>query len=314
MELRARHTETFVTGDNAGDDDNDGRRIDSQSLRLETGRRFVRTRFGLDLRHQDSRVRNDEPGDNDDFEIYEGSVRGEYAVTRVWTALARAGVSDVDTNDSRDLDGPLWSVGVRATPGPDALFEATYGQRYDDDWVTARAAWERAERLRLSAEVSRSLTTAQTDLADRSTRALPEELEGTPLDPRGESDLDDDVALTWRARVRADARFGESSLGLSGSFLKREFERTEDTSIQLVGTYTRALSRRMRLNFRLLGRLSEDELGDDSRTLGERLELSYRVTEDASVFGGVSRTDRFADRDADEYTENAAFAGVRVVF
>lgn len=59
------------------------------------------------------------------------SVQALYALTRQVALLAEGGYEDQHYGGTRPLDiqGPIWSVGVRLTPGPDSILILRYGRR-----------------------------------------------------------------------------------------------------------------------------------------------------------------------------------------
>lgn len=312
-ELRVRHTEIFVSDDGTADADLEDRRIDEQQLVLTSGPRLQS--FGLrgELSHLDSReVRDNTVGEND-VEQYQGAVTAIYPVTRLFAVLATVGGTNVDTNDQRDLSGPLWDVGFELR-GKRLTGVATVGRRYNRNRATLDAEYRATAKTRLRAQLTRALETSQGAIATLNRERLADPAEDAIFPEDFTGDVEEGVALSWRGRLEAASRIGRNQLRLVFGFADREFVDSSDQTFTGRLSWERSLARHWRARVNLLGRRTTDSDEGDASLVGARTELVYAISRSAEAFVGFSRTDQVSDVNADEYTENVAFVGGRIRF
>lgn len=96
------------------------------------------------------------------------SLQARYSVTREIAVLAEGGYEDQHYGGTRPLDiqGPIWSVGVRLTPNPDSVIIVRYGRRDGYDSASVNANFYIGGRTRVFATYSDRLGTAEQQAAD----------------------------------------------------------------------------------------------------------------------------------------------------
>lgn len=309
-ELRARHTETLVTGEDESDDTSDERDM-QQTLTVTSGRALNRLGLELELDRQKT-ILLDRNGPGSDLEERLGSLTTNYAVNRFFTGIIRFGYVDVDLDDTRDFDGPLWDVGFQLNGTRGSLL-LTYGQRYDDDRIEAQLDYAFTPRLRVFGSLDRTLDTSLSNIA--------RENRGDPLEPpigldpsELGQDLDEGASLIYSGRLGVVGEYGRNTFGVTGSYSDREFETRDETTVTVVANWSRSLSRDLTSSLTFDASQVDADDEDTERTVSGTARISYNLAENASLFTGVSRTQRFAEEAGDEYTENVVFFGGRLAF
>ena len=304
-EFRIRHTETRVTDEEDGDDTSDERDM-QQTLTVTSGSVLNRLELELELDRQKT-ILLDRDGPGSDIEERLGSLTQRYAFTRLFTGIVRGGYVDVDDGGTRDLDGPLWDVGFELTGTRGSLL-LTYGRRYNDDRVEAQLDYALTPRLQVFGSLDRTLDTSLGDIAN--------DRRGDPLEPTiglrpselGQ-DLDEGAALVTRGEVGLIGTYGRNTLGLTAGYTDREFETRDETTVTLVADWSRSLSRDLSSSLTFDASQIDEGPDDLERTFSGTARLSYSLAENAQVFTGISRTQRFSDQAEDEFTENTVFFG-----
>ncbi|WP_119166842.1 porin family protein [Algihabitans albus] len=304
-EFRVRHTETRVTGEEDEDDTSNERDM-QQTLTVTSGSVLNRLELELELDRQKT-ILLDRDGPGSDIEERLGSLTTNYAFTRFFTGIARFGYVDVDDGGTRDLSGELWDVGFELTGTRGSLL-LTYGRRYNDDRIEAQLDYEITPRLRVFGSLDRTLDTSLGSIAN--------DRRGDPLEPTiglspsdlGE-DLDEGASLVTSGELGLVGNYGRNSFGLTAGYTDREFETREENTLTLVANWSRSLSRDLSSSLIFDASQVDEDDEERERTFSGTARLSYSLAENARVFTGVSRTQRFSGQAEDEYTENTIFFG-----
>jgi uncharacterized protein (PEP-CTERM system associated) len=312
-ELRARHTETFVSEEESAGGNLSDRRIDEQQLVVVSGPRISPVRLRGELSHLDSRAVRDDTEEDNDLEIYQGAFTTAYGLTRNFAVLATVGATDVDTADDRDLSGPLWDVGVEIS-GARLQAAATVGRRYGENRATLDAQYQPTAKTRVEAELTRALETSQGAIATLNRERVADPTTAAIFSNGFSEDVEEGVALAWRGRLRATSQLRRDTLRLGFRFSDREFVDRTDQTVEGRFRWERDLARRWRSRLTVLGRRTTGSARSDTSLVGARAELAHAVSRRAEVFAGLSRTDQFSDDPNEEYTENMVFIGARVGF
>jgi uncharacterized protein (PEP-CTERM system associated) len=103
------------------------------------------------------------------------------------------------------------------------------------------------------------------------------------------------------------------------TYVNREFvggsaDSEVETTLSGSARWSHDLSRTIASSIGLRASYSEGSEVAPSTTFSVRSELSYALGTDVSVFGGVSRAQRFSDDPSNTYTENTVFFGGRFSF
>lgn len=309
-ELRARHTETLVTGEDDDDDTSDERDM-QQTLTVTSGNALNRLGLELELDRQKTVLLDrDDPGN--ELEERLGSLTTNYAFSRFFTGIVRFGYVDVDLDGTRDLDGPLWDVGFQLNGTRGSLL-LTYGRRYDDDRIEAQLNYAVTPRWRVFGSLDRTLDTSLSSAA--------RERRGDPLDPtigldpsEFGQDLDEGASLVYSGRLGIAGDYGRDTFGITSTYTDREFEARTETTVTLNANWSRELSRDLSSSLSLEASDVDSDDDDSEQTLAGTARISYNIAENARVFTGFSRTQRFTETVSDEYTENVIFFGGRLGF
>jgi uncharacterized protein (PEP-CTERM system associated) len=318
-EARVRLQETRTTGqedDEEGDGENEARRETQQTLTFSGGDAFGRIGWGVELDRETSKAIDADAGDAE-FTRTQGSVEGSYAFTHSIRGLARVGYVDVDTgaDDGQDLSGALWDFGVELDSAR-GTFTARAGQRFNEPWVSFAVDYALTPRLTVLGSLERRVDTTLGAVArDRSGDPLDTGLRGTVETTESGEDIDrDGVALVYSGDLGLYGDYGRNSLALVGRYTQRDFADSTETRYAANFNWGRALSRDWRTNLNLEGIQVEDEDQDTLQTVSGTARITHDLAENAQVFGGVTRTQRFADDPNEEYTENVIFLGGRISF
>lgn len=305
-ELRYRHTEAFSDTTDSSQDE--------QSFRLDSGSRFTRTAGALLAEH----VRSESDSDSssrfadDEFERTTGQLSGQYALWRRFSLTGLAGYDEIDAESSRDLSGPFYQFGIDTRPGPRTEFALAIGKRYDDLWITGDFRHDITERLSLTGSINRVLETTTDRLADRQRGNVLDPVTGELVTEDLEDDSEEGVAVTWRGDLGLEGIYGRNVLNVDLIYVDRQFDTDSDTTYGLRGGWSRQLSRLW--SSRLTGFATHVDDEPTTNTVGARLAFDYALYQNAVLSFGVSRTQRFSSREADEYTENTAFVAGRLSF
>lgn len=309
-ELRIRHTETRVTGEDNGDDTSNERDM-QQTLTLTSGSVLNRLGLELELDRQET-ILLDRDGPGRDIEERLGSLTTNYAFNRFFTGIVRFGYVDVDLDETRDLDGPLWDVGFQLNGARGSLL-LTYGQRYDDDRIEAQLDYAITPRLGVFGSLDRTLDTSLGNVASQR--------RGDPLEPpigldpsEFGQDLDEGASLVYRGQLGLTGDYGRNTFGVTGTYVDREFETRDETTVTIVANWARELSRDLSSSLTFNASQIDEDDEDTENTVSGTARISYQLANNAVLFTGITRTQRFTNDADDEYTENAVFFGGRFGF
>ncbi|WP_299436274.1 TIGR03016 family PEP-CTERM system-associated outer membrane protein [uncultured Rhodospira sp.] len=293
-----------------------------QSLLVDTRRQFGRLSFeGLLDRRTTERIEDedDDRDDGADFETVSGSVTARYALDRWTAAIGQVGYDWIDLDGADDdLGGVFWSAGLQFSSARGTLL-LTYGHRYNDQEFGASANYAITPRLQVQGSLSRTLETSlgrySRIQAERRGQAE-DNIAALNQHRTGDSD---DVALTYEGDLGISAAYRRNTFGLSGSFLNREYVSGDsasqtETSVSAAANWNRALNRRLQSSLSIQASHSEGSDVADALTVSGRGELTYAITKNGSVYGGLSHRRRFSDDPDNEYTENTVFFGGRISF
>lgn len=317
-ESRFRASDVSVSGDAAADT-----RTFTETLRLNSGRRFQRLRWSL-LVNRSKEIRDDDTPSDKRF-----TVDNDY--TFVWDSKVSilAGIGYEDIEDGTLIDQPqgvTWNAGLAFTPSRRTSLRATYGRRFDDSNFAFDGSHQLSSRTRVTANYTETLQSTQ--------RRLTEDLSFIGTDALGNL-IDVRTGLPFTAgtddfRLQTDTfKQRRFSAALTGSRKRNRFtlatfweERdtdatgTDDTVIGVSGNLSRALSRRATGTIRLTYRNSQfegvEDRTDDLYTVTGN--LTYQIFRNTSAVLSYSRTQRDSDADADDLTENAVVLSLRREF
>ncbi|UEM02735.1 TIGR03016 family PEP-CTERM system-associated outer membrane protein [Skermanella rosea] len=332
-ELRYRYSYTFVGKDEIGDSTTSEARA-----RLSTGPVFSRVALDAIAEYENT----DSESRTGDIERSTYRLNGQYAVSRRFFLLASGGYETIDTNSlNDDPDGPIWYVGFLTRPGPRTELRVTYGERYGEPDYNGSLTYRITPRLTFQAGYVHVLETTQRQFSSFQLAVDPS---GQLIDPVTNLPVDitdTDPGFGLRTEAFIASRFQTSLVGnydrntvtLAGTAEEREYDiRPDERYLSARLGWTRRLSPRTNLFTGVGWRRTEND-GDAAATAGAapvagilgptapetdtfsaRIALTHSLAKD--VFGSVAlgRTQRVADDEADEYTENSLTFGVRIVF
>ncbi len=314
-ELRYRRSQIFTDSVETGESS-----TDQQSLAVSSGPRFTQARLGVRLDRETIRS-STETGDLDRTR---GQVDGEWAATRRLSLTGSAGYEVIDTADLRDdPSGPFGLFGARWRPGPRTVVEGRAGWRFGGLSFDGSLSYRLTPGLTFRAATSEDIENEQQTLATDQinvilgpTGEFVDSFTGLPLDL-------DDPGLGVRNAVVRVRTYQASLVGIRGrntvtiglAYDQRSGNFAANQSVvDTFGSWQRQLSPRLSALGRVSYRsISEDE-GSDIATVIGQLSLKYSLFENVDLAISYTRTQRFADEPADEYTENAMLFGTRFRF
>ena len=171
VELRYRFSQLFIPEDNTITA-LDGLSIVERSTAhdvlasYESGRLAERFRFRLSAAGSDTNERT-----NDgltEFDFQQGSVlaEGQVVVADGFSLSGAIGYDEIDTGDTDglffdddELSGFTWRAGFIASPNQRSSIRLEYGERFDDDFISASVFYDISRRLRFTASADRSFRT-----------------------------------------------------------------------------------------------------------------------------------------------------------
>lgn len=313
--VRYRHTEVI-----AGSQANDSR-DDAVNFQLVGGQKLTPWRPALtaDWSNKDERASGGRVAA--DVLQYSIGFGNQFALSRLYSVNAVVGYQKVDaTTDRRNLSGFVWSVGAIGRPGPRTSFDVSVGQRYGELAVNGTARYAITDRLTLRLQARQNYGTgAQRLVADASlvtVNPTTGELETPAGVPVGFGDTGVDGALSIDQMFLASlvGVYGRNRVTLTGSVEQRQFDVGTETIGLTRGVVTRTLGPRTSASVSGFYRTDDSILGVVTQTISGRLDLSYRIGERATVFGGYSYTQRLSDVATGGYSEHVGTIGGRVTF
>jgi uncharacterized protein (PEP-CTERM system associated) len=293
----------------SGSDSASNSSSNSASLRLNSGRRFTKFRWGVSTNRSES-------GADNAVQNVNGNL--QYVVNRKISLLGGFGFEDItDSTLNSTPSGMIWNVGLRLTPGPRTSITVNYNDRYDTQFVSLDASHRLGARTNVSVRYSESIQTSQGVVAQQ-------------LDFLGIND--DGVLIDTRTGlpfVGGDSAFGltdnsfrqkQFNASLSGSRKRntyaatafrevRETDATGLTEIALGGSvsFGRRWTRKANSNFSLSYRNTDygtaDGREDDS--INAAASFSYRIYKDVNGTITYNLSKRDSNVGDNDITENA---------
>ncbi|WP_162913066.1 TIGR03016 family PEP-CTERM system-associated outer membrane protein [Rhodospirillaceae bacterium SYSU D60014] len=315
-ELRYRHDRVYIE-----EDDLDNTITNAASLRTETGSRFNRLLLTNDLEYEDVNADDEE----DDLTRETALLSGQYLLVREFSLLGTVGYEKIESDDLRDdIDGIVWNAGFLARPGPRTEFQFTYGRRYDQTDIAASALYLITPRLTFRANYAESLVIGATSVGTDDFGFIVDE-NGVIIDPRTglpanlseDLGLEDDTYLAERLQASLAGVYGRSDWVLLATHESRKFDfQSDETLITTSAQWNYALTESTRVGTYLAYRLAEVDspASNDTDTALARIQLSHDLADNIATFAAYSRSQRWADNESSEYTENAVTLGLRVAF
>ena len=313
--LRYRHDRVYVE-----EDDIDNTITNSVSLRTETGSRFSRLLLTNDLEYEDVNA-----DDDDDLTRATALLSGQYLVIREFSLLGTVGYEKIESDDLReDIDGVVWNAGFLAQPGPRSEFRFTYGRRYDQTDIAASALYLITPRLTFRANYAESLIIGATTVGASDFGFIVDE-NGVLIDPRTglpanlseDLGISDDTYLAERVQASLSGVYGRSDWVLLATHENRNFDfQADETLVTTSAQWNYALTQDTRFGTYLAYRFAEFDApgSNDTDTVLARIQLSHDLADNIATYAAYSRSERWADNDSSEYTENAVTLGLRVAF
>jgi uncharacterized protein (PEP-CTERM system associated) len=296
---------------------------------VSSGSRFTRLSWRLGASHSVTE-RDEEDGNaangSDRFERSNVGVSAQYAIYRWLAATGKVGIDRIDSGRTfgDDLDGPYYLFGPRFT-GSRTTFYFAAGRRYDNPSYEGEARYRLSSALEFRGFYSETVTTEQ----ERSLRPfdfvgvdaegnLIDTRTGLPLDP---SDPAFDLSDFDNAFRQRTLRFGlngtrlRNTYRLDGFLSRRDSGDTdrEQTVTGFSGSFTRALSPRLRLGINASLRNSEDE-DSEQTTMQLGSSLSYSLSETLTTTLSVQHLDRDSEDNRNDLSENTVTVSVRKSF
>ncbi|EWY41479.1 hypothetical protein N825_27295 [Skermanella stibiiresistens SB22] len=331
-ELRYRYSYTFVGKNELGDST-----TNYGLARLSTGPIFSRVRIDA-IAEQEITESDNRTGDIDRSTY---RLNGQYALFRQFFALGSVGYEQIDTNSlNDDPDGPIWYAGFLTRPGPRTELRFTYGERYGEPDINGSLSYRISPNLTFQAGYAHILETTQRQfsnfqLAVDDSGQLIDPITNLPVDITDPGfGLRTEAFIASRFQTSLVGNYDRNTLTLAGTSEKREYDiRPDESYLSARVGWTRRLSPQTSLFSGVGWRRTESDaattatattgtasgglLGGtaiDADTFSARLALTHTLAKD--VYGSVSlgRTQRVADDEDDEYTENSLTFGVRIVF
>ena len=326
-ELRYTFDTTLREGSGDGGDDGDGNAGDSTSnairAALNSGEDFRDLLWSVAA----SASRRSRDG-GDDVERKSINLDVEYIVDRSFSALGGAGFQKLDGGDGDDeVDDPTWYAGFAWRPGTRTDLRVTYGQRDNNNTLSADLSYDIGPRTTLVANYRDQLATGQERLAqnlsfigtDPNTGELIDTRTGLPFDPTtGETSVEDEITRTRTLTVAVRATRGRNSFVVSGNIQRQTEEGDGDgdeTAYSVSSSFGRQLSRRTDLT--LNGAFSRNEFEEDDRDDNEfnlSTALNYVVFRNINAFTSYRYRKQISTNDDEEFTENSVSVGVRMTF
>ena len=313
MTTRYTATQTLGDGDNLSDS-----LTHRGNLSLSDGELFGPLGWGADA--EASEERRDGASD-----VSQRSVTAtlSYAVTTRLELFARGGYewfeeTAEDGTTVRDRDDPRWSVGFRYQPSPDTRISAEAGQRFGGDTFSLDASHDVSDRTSLFARYNETVSTQQGRFAANLPRRQ-EDLDGFDARPT-RFDINNTVTTTETAEVGATTRLDLNTFRVSAFYTTQtQGIATEgDTEDEVLGVdlgWTRPISPNWRFDSDLAyEQRTTDAGGSDSDDVFASAGVTYRGFKQISIGLTYDFTKRFADRAANEYTENAITLTGRIQF
>lgn len=164
-ELRYRRSQLWVDDDFINDSSSD-----EGLARLSSGPLFNRLKFA-GLAYGRSTRDKGGPGVPDfKFKQATGAGRADFSLTDEFALTGTVGYDEIDTDnangffDDDQLSGVFWNAGFIFDPNRRTHLRATYGKRYDDDFIEAEASYQMTPRIGMTAGASRTLQTRATGI------------------------------------------------------------------------------------------------------------------------------------------------------
>jgi len=281
------------------------------NLSLTSGRRFVRTTWGLSA----GLIASEAEG-GDTFDHFQTIGTGQIPINRMFSLIGTVGYDDFDAQsiDEDEVSGAFFGAGIRFHPSSrtDASFQI--GHRFGDVVFDLDASYAPTSADSLTIRYRESIQTADQSLAN--VDILDEQ--GDLIEPNFTvTDYVDDVTKSKRLTLRWSRNRGRNGYRLSGNFVDRTFlsDNSGDTVVSVNAGYDRQLTPRADLSFSA----SYSETLDGSSPSDEdkvyRFGASYRYDFGRGLSGNISYN--LLDRRealAPDIMENAVTISVRKSF
>jgi uncharacterized protein (PEP-CTERM system associated) len=320
-ELRYTFSQVFTSGQTLQD-----QTTNRVTGTLKSGRDFTQLRWTLTLddteSDQSGGARADTTTSN---KIAEAN--GEYDVNRYFTLLSSVGYQKLDDPSLRNnVDGPTWSAGFAARPGPRTNMRLTYGHRDGADSFSGDGTYKFSAKTSLTATYSERIQTTQTVFQNNLQNLTTDEF-GNFIDSRTASAFNignTGFGLANNAfhQKRFEMRFvGSSGRNGYGALASREERETDATSVtQIVDAisvnWSRTLDPYASANATL--RYQTTDFGttptrkDD--LYGVQFGLNYRFGPSFYGFATNNLLLRKSDAANADLTENITSVGLRKIF
>jgi uncharacterized protein (PEP-CTERM system associated) len=292
------------------------------SYSLDSGRDFTQLLWSFDAMASITDRTEDE-----DIERGDVSLGVEYLVARQFSVLGSVGYQHFEDGEpSNDVDSPSWDAGFRWRPSRRVALRATYGERHDEESISADLSYQIGAFTTLRASYDEVLETGQERLLrdlsfidrDPETDLLIDTRTGLPFDPN--SVPVSILTTTTRTKTfKAGLSYarGRNSFRIDGTVTDQDEEAgVNDEKVNSIhASFGRQLNRRT--NLRVFGtyqdsRIEDEDRDDDEYTIGSS--VSYRLGRQATAFGGYTYRMQDSTDPTDEYSENRVTIGARITF
>ena len=319
-EVGADYQRVFEPGNN----DNSNETGDSESNRqhaIISSSGLARTDLTAQFQHEVVHAE----GPNNFSEQTTGLTTAEYALIQEFALLGTVGYEAIDTTEvSGDLSGVVVYGGFDARPGPRSELRFSVGHRFDQVVYDALASYKISQHATIRASYDVTFVPAQGNVLSLPTNItldkngdLVDVTTGLPVN-QGDLGLglEEHPYVANRAQASLVADYTRDQFNLLGSFEQRDFlgiQPNEDV-LYATGRWTHDLSPNLRIGGTLGYRMSDTAGGERDDTFLGRIDLSYDLAENATVYTAYSYTQRVSNISTEEYTENALIIGGRLSF
>lgn len=322
VQAGASHRRVYVDdhGSNNPDNNADNSVSTSEFLTLHNLEELARTKFAFDFEHEDVQAE----GEANDSERFTGLASAEYALARWFSLLGTAGYESIETKGlTRDLSGVVGLGGFKVH-GPRSELSFSAGHRFGELVYDGSAQYRITPQLRVQGSYGVFFVPAQggalaavSDLSVSDLGQIVDSVSGLPIDTSDVGlGLEDNPYIAKRALLALIGDYEPDQLSLVGRFENRDFDGAQPAEDVLGATasWTHTIFANLQFGMSGLYDRTREENGDDSDTIIGRVELIYKLAENASTWVSYAHAERFADLSADEYSENALTIGVHLDF
>jgi uncharacterized protein (PEP-CTERM system associated) len=320
-EVGADYERVFEPGNNNNNNANNNNETGdseniSQHATISSVGKLARTNLTAQFQHDVVHAE----GPNNFSEQTTGLTTAEYAVIPEFSFLGTVGYEAIDTTDvSGNLSGVVLLGGFDARPGPRSELRFSAGNRFDRLVYDALASYKISAHALFRATYDVTFVPAQggalslpTNITLDKNGDLVDVTTGLPVNQADLGlGLQQDPYIANRAEASLVSNYARDQFSLIGTFEHQDFlnvQPNEDV-LYATGHWTHALSPNLRVGGTLGYRFTDVAGGERDDTFLGRIDLSYDLAENATVYTAYSFTRRISNIPTEEYTENALTIG-----